>query len=96
MARSRKYSPIFDARVVPAEDIAVLTAVNDVKYVRFQADVTFKGGEQRRNVMAFGSNYESVRAMLRKGRPVMLAVQHDNGTVKVIGPPRDRTERTAA
>lgn len=89
MAKARKFSPIFDARVTPVEKITVLKAVNGTTYGRFQADVDFKGGTQRRNVMAFGDQFAAVRKGLRKGRPVVLAIQHDNGTVKVIGYPRE-------
>ena len=92
MAKVRKFSPFFDARVVPVEKINVLVAVNGTTYARFKADVDFKGGTQRRTVMAFGDQYETVRRGLRKGRPVTLTVQHENGTVKVIGYPRDKAE----
>lgn len=96
MAKARKYSPIFDARVTPVEKVSVLVAKNGVTYGRFAADVEFKGGVQRRTAMAFGDQFEAVRKSLRKGRPVVLAIQHDNGTVKLIGHPRDKTETAQA
>ena len=40
--------------------------------------------------MAFGKSHTEVAGLLRKGRPVDLAVQYDGGTVKIVGLPREQ------
>ena len=89
MADRRKFSPIFTASVTPTASVAYATTAKGVPYAKFPATVGFKGGDAQRTVMAFGDQLAAVRKSLRKGRAVELAIQHDNGTVKVIGLPRE-------
>ena len=40
--------------------------------------------------LAAGKSHTEVAGLLRKGRPVDLAVQYDGGTVKIVGLPREQ------
>ena len=87
---NRKFSPIFSADVTLGS-IASGTTKKGVPYVKSAATVTLPSGQTvPRMVMAFGEQLAAVRKVLRKGRTVKLAVQHDGGTMKIIGFPRPK------
>ena len=87
---ARRYSPIFTATVTPAS-VSTKTAKNGNKYLISQGSTLQKGDAEPKTVtlMAFGKSRDEVASVLRKGRPVDLAVQYDGGSVKVIGLPRE-------
>ena len=91
----RKFTPIFNATLTPLAAVAVATTKKDVPYGKFQANVALKGGDVTRTVMAFGDQFASVRDLLVEGQPVELAVQHDGGTLKIIGTPREKVAAAA-
>lgn len=97
-SKKRPYRAIFTTTITPAE-IERRTASTGSPYLFLQgAGVEQKDGTVRnRTVMAFRrdeSELNAIEAMLQPGVPVRLAVQYDQGTLKIIGEPRD--ERVAA
>jgi hypothetical protein len=86
---ARRFNPIFTATVTPAS-VSTRTASNGNKYaVLSGASIAFGNGRsETRTVMAFGAQRDEVASLLRKGRPVELALQRDGGTVRVVGLPR--------
>lgn len=86
----RKYSPIFSARLTLGA-IAISAAKTGVEYAKAKAQVVLPSGQSvERTVMAFGDQLASVRDVLVEGNTVTLAVQHDGGTMKIIGHPREK------
>ena len=84
-----KFSPIFTASVTPAA-VETRTNAKGVKYAYLAGATVVRpnGKSETRTVMAFGAQRDAVAKLLRKGRPVDLAVQFDGAVVKVIGLPR--------
>jgi hypothetical protein len=85
---ARRFSPIFTASVTLGS-VRTGTASNGNKYSVVQGS-TVHGEKVRNNVtvMAFGKQRDEVAKVLRKGKTVDLAVQWDQGSLKVIGLPR--------
>lgn len=86
---NRTFRPIINAVVTPAS-VQTKTAANGTKYALLsKASVQIGDADPiERTVMAFGKSRDAVAGLLRKGRAVELAVQHDGGTLRVIGLPR--------
>ena len=94
---ARKSSPIFNAEVTFNNSFFAGTTAKGVAFRKSQG-ATLKladGREISRTVMAFGDQLAPVKNSLRKGRTVKLAVQHDGGSVKVIGFQRDKIAAAA-
>lgn len=88
MARSRKFSPIFTADVTFGA-VSIAKTAKGAPYAKSRSTVAFPNGQVcERQVMAFDRQYESVKDLLVAGRTARLAVQHDGGTVKIVGTPR--------
>lgn len=89
---ARRFSPIFVADVTLNNSVISGKTKADVPFKK-SAEATIKkadGTTMVRTIMAFGNQLAEVNNSLRKGRTVKLAVQHDGGSVKVIGYPRDK------
>jgi hypothetical protein len=88
MSTARRFNPIFVATVTPA---TIDMKVSETKgaYTLMQAATVSKEGREDRSltVMAFGKAHEEVGIFLEPGQPIELAVQHNGGTLKVIGLP---------
>lgn len=85
---SRRFNPIFTATVTPAS-VSTRTGKNGKYAVLAGATIAQNGKDPIvRTVMAFGKARDAVAASLRKGKSVELALQHDGGSVRVIGLPR--------
>jgi hypothetical protein len=87
-APKNDFRPIYPATVVPGE-IKVETSVKGKPYLVIPNSTvtgTKSGKTLERTVMVFGKSVDAVTDMLKTGVPVELAVQRDNGTIKIIGP----------
>lgn len=84
-----KFKPIFVATITPAS-VQTKTAANGTKYALLSGASVRQGDSEPKTmtVMAFGKARDEVSKLLRKDRSVELAVQHDGGTLKIIGLPR--------
>ena len=85
---SQRFNPIFTATVTPAS--VSNRAGKNGKYTVLSGATIARDGQADivRTVMAFGKARDAVLSGLRKGKPVELALQHDGGSVRVIGLPR--------
>jgi hypothetical protein len=88
-SNARPFNPIFVAAITPAS-VSTRTASNGNKYAVMQGATIEQPGKDARQgtVMAFGAQRDEVAKLLRKGKRVELAVQHDGGTLRVVGLPR--------
>ena len=94
---AKRFSKIFTATVTFGDEITVSDTKNKVVYAKAPASVTLPGGQTvDRVVMAFGDQLMSVQPDFAPGNTVELAVQHDGGTLKVIGYPREQATAKAA
>lgn len=93
MAQTRKrkrFSKIFEATVTFGDEIVVSETKHRVVYAR-SPDTTVvlpDGSTVKRTVMAFGDQLMTIQPDVAPGGTVRLAVQHDRGTVKIVGYPR--------
>ena len=88
---TRRFSPIFVATITPAA-VETRQGAKGPYTVMPGATISKSGRADRQlTVMAFGKQRDEVEHMLTQGRPVDLAVQHDGGTLKIIGLPRAKT-----
>lgn len=84
-ATKREFRPIFTATITPKTIEALKTKTGGDYLKMTGATVEYKDKSQERTVMAFGKSIEAVGALLEVGKPVELAVQFDNGSVRIIG-----------
>jgi hypothetical protein len=90
MTQNRKFSPIFNASIAVGS-IALLETKKGVPYAKSVSQVTLPSGQTvPRTVMAFGDQLSAVSDVFKEGATVTLAVQHDGGTMKIIGHPREK------
>lgn len=90
MTKRRKFSKIFPATITFGDSVIVSETKGGVVYAKCEAQVEMSDGRKvARTVMAFGDQLMSVQPDFAPGNTVKLAVQHDGGTMKVIGYPRD-------
>lgn len=91
MARNRKFSPIFQATVTFGDDMVVSNDKNGNIYGRVSGQVTYKDGSTLgRTIMAFGGALKAIQPHFLPGATVQLAIQHDEGTVVIVGMPREK------
>lgn len=83
---TRRFNPIITATVTPAS-VSTRQGKNGTYLVLSGATVERNGNSVQRTVMAFGKAVEQI-GKLRKGRAIELALQHDGGTMRVVGLPR--------
>jgi hypothetical protein len=88
MSNARRYAPVLIATVTP-QSVETHTGTNG-PYTKMQGALVQRSGKDDliRTVMAFGGPNEKVSALLEVGVPVVLALRHDGGTMKVVGLPR--------
>lgn len=95
--RNRKYSGIFPANVTFGDNVIVSQTKKGIVYAKAKAQVEMKDGTiVPRTVMAFGEQLMAIQPDFAAGHTVRLAVQYDNGTMKVIGYPLPPKESKAA
>ncbi|AXK43909.1 hypothetical protein [Erythrobacter aureus] len=94
-ATARRFQPIFPALIVP-ETVEALRTAKGADYTRMTGAQVLRKGKApiTRTVMAFGRSHDAVKNLLVPGKPVELAVQHDGGSIKVIGLPRAKAEKS--
>lgn len=94
MQNARPFSRIFTADVTINNSVTSGTTAKGVPFKKTAAATITKadGSTVTRTVMAFGDQLAEVGSRLRKGRTVSLAIQHDGGSVKVIGLPREKAQ----
>ena len=85
------FRPIFPATITPASIERKQTA-KGTDYLLMQNATVERDGKdaQTRTAMAFGKSVTDVESMLESGTPVELAVQFDGGTVRIVGPVREK------
>ena len=85
----RNFRPTFVVTVTPTE-IASSDTVKGQPYSTLKnAKISREGREDIvRTVMAFGPASSSIAEHMVPGVPVQLAVQHDGGSLRIIGLPR--------
>ena len=90
-SNARRFSPIFVATITPAS-VATRTDKKGNKNSYLNGATLAQGDKEPKTLtaMAFGKSHTEVAGLLRKGRPVDLAVQYDGGTVKIVGLPREQ------
>jgi hypothetical protein len=95
-SNARRFSPIFVATITPAS-VSTRTDKGGNKYAYLAGATIAQGDKEPKQMtaMAFGKSHTEVAGLLRKGRPVDLAVQYDGGTVKIVGLPRVDTAEAA-
>ena len=89
--KRKRFSKIFPATITFGDTIVVSETKHNVVYARSpEAKVVLPDGSTvNRTVMAFGNQLMSVQPDIAPGGTVRLAVQHDRGTMKIVGYPRD-------
>lgn len=86
----RTFRPTFVVTVTPSEVAHGDTAKGQPYSSLKNATISREGRENVvRTVMAFGPTASEIASRLEPGKPVRLAVQHDDGTLRIIGLPRD-------
>lgn len=88
--KRRRFSKIFEATITFGDEIVVSETKHRVVYARSPETkvVLPDGSTVKRTVMAFGDQLMKVQPDIMPGGTVRLAVQHDRGSVKIVGYPR--------
>jgi hypothetical protein len=91
MARNRKFSPIFQATVTFGDDMLIADDKNGRIYGRVKGQVIYRDGSTKdRTIMVFGGALQAIQPHFVPGNTVQVAVQHDEGTVIIVGLPREK------
>lgn len=94
--KRKPYRAIFSTTITPSA-IERRTAVSGRPYLVMEGtDVVQKDGSiKKRTVMAFRrdpAQLDDIAAKLQPGVPIRMAVQYDQGTLRIIGDPRDEAQ----
>ena len=86
-AATRRFNPTFVVTITPTSIETRAGAKGDYT-VAENARISKEGrADQVRTVVAFGPHREKLSELLQVGRPVDLAVQHNGGSLKIMGEP---------
>jgi len=90
MRASRKFRPTFLVTITPQEEVDSGRTSKDQPYSTLRNALVSRDGREDvvRTVMAFGQASSGLAAFLKPGKPVTVAVQHDEGTLRIVGEPR--------
>lgn len=87
----RKFRPTFTVTVTPVEAATVGDTSKGQPYASLRDAKVSRDGQPDivRTVLAFGEPNSRLASNLEPGVPIRLAVQHDGGSLRLIGLPRE-------